>query len=129
MLQIIIAGSRDFHDYAFVERVLMTYLGRFIGKVEILIITGGARGVDALGARFARAHNLQLKVVPADWDAYGPSAGPRRNEQMARMAGFLIAFWDGKSRGTRNMIQTAYRFGLRVKVVYIHTTDGLQDVR
>ena len=75
--------------------------------------------LDALGERFAKEHNLGLKVVPADWKTYGRSAGPRRNEQMARMAGTLIAFWDGKSRGTKNMIDTVKRLGLRVKTVTI----------
>ena len=119
MMHIIIAGFRDFNDYAVVEKEVMNYIGKFIDKVEIEIISGGASGVDALGERFAKEHNLRLKVVPADWKTYGRSAGPRRNEQMARMAGTLIAFWDGKSRGTKNMIDTAKRLGLRVKTVTI----------
>ena len=119
MMHIIIAGCRDFNDYAVVEKEVMNYIGKFIDKVEIEIISGGASGVDTLGERFAKEHNLRLKVVPADWKTYGRSAGPRRNEQMARMAGTLIAFWDGKSRGTKNMIDTAKRLGLRVKTVTI----------
>ena len=119
MMHIIIAGCRYFNDYAVVEKEVMNYIGKFIDKVEIEIISGGASGVDALGERFAKEHNLRLKVVPADWKTYGRSAGPRRNEQMARMAGTLIAFWDGKSRGTKNMIDTAKRLGLRVKTVTI----------
>lgn len=119
MMHIIIAGCRDFNDYAVVEKEVMNYIGKFIDKVEIEIISGGASGVDALGERFAKEHNLRLKVVPADWKTYGRSAGPRRNEQMARMAGTLIAFWDGESRGTKNMIDTAKRLGLRVKTVTI----------
>ena len=119
MMHIIIAGCRDFNDYAVVEKEVMNYIGKFIDKVEIEIISGGASGVDALGERFAKEHSLGLKVVPADWKTYGRSAGPRRNEQMARMAGTLIAFLDGKSRGTKNMIDTAKRLGLRVKTVTI----------
>lgn len=119
MMHIIIAGCRNFNDYSVVEKEVMELIGNFIGKIEIEIISGGATGADALGERFAKEHNLSLKVVPADWKTYGRSAGPRRNEQMARMAGTLIAFWDGKSRGTKNMIDTAKRFGLRVKVVTI----------
>lgn len=119
MMHIIIAGCRDFNDYSVVEKEVMNFIGKYIGKLEIEIISGGAKGVDALGERFAKEHNLLLKVVPADWKTYGHSAGPRRNEKMARMAGTLIAFWDGKSRGTKNMIETANKFGLRVKVVTI----------
>lgn len=119
MMHIIIAGCRDFNDYSVVEKEVMSYIEKFIDKIEIEIISGGVSGVDALGERFAKEHNLSLKVVPADWKTYGKSAGPRRNEQMARMAGTLIAFWDGKSRGTKNMIETAKKLGLRVKIVNI----------
>lgn len=59
----------------------------------------------------------------ADWDRYGKSAGYRRNAEMAKFAseegnkGVLIAFWDGESRGTKNMIDLAKRYGLKVHVV------------
>lgn len=119
MMHIIIAGCRYFNDYSKVEKEVMNYIGPFIGKIDIEIISGGATGADALGERFAKEHNLSLKIIPADWKTYGRSAGPRRNEQMARIAGTLIAFWDGKSRGTKNMIDTARKLGLRVKVVTI----------
>ena len=118
-MHIIIAGCRDFYDYSVVEKEVMDLIGKVIGKIEIEIISGGATGADALGERFAKEHNLSLKIVPADWKTYGRSAGPRRNEQMARIAGTLIAFWDGKSRGTKNMIDTAKRLGLCVKVVIV----------
>ena len=119
MMHVIIAGCRDFNDYAVVERETMDFIGKFIGKIEIEIISGGAKGADALGERFAKEHGLPLKIVPADWETDGRSAGPHRNEQMARMAGSLIAFWDGRSKGTKNMIDTARKFGLRVKIVMI----------
>lgn len=119
MMHIIIAGCRDFNDYQVVEKEVMDFIGKYIGKIEIEIISGGATGADALGERFAKEHGLPLTVVPAEWKKYGRSAGPRRNEQMARMAGTLIAFWDEKSRGTKNMIDTAKKLGLRVKVVKI----------
>lgn len=118
MMHVIIAGCRDFNDYSLVEKEVMNYIGKFLHLVEI--ISGGASGVDALGERFANEHGLPLKVVPADWKKYGKSAGPLRNEQMARMAGTLIAFWDGKSRGTKNMIETAKKLGLKVKIVLIN---------
>lgn len=119
MIRIIIAGCRDFEDYAVIEKEMMAYIGHLIGKTKIEIISGGATGVDALGERFAKEHNLGLKVVPADWTTYGRSAGPRRNEQMAQIAGALVAFWDGKSRGTKNMIDLARKYGRYVKIVKI----------
>ena len=54
---------------------------------------------------------------PADWNRLGRAAGPIRNEEMAEVSDALIAFWDGKSRGTKSMIEIARRKGLQVAVV------------
>ena len=62
-------------------------------------------------------HATNKIQVAMAWDKYGPSAGPRRNAQMAEVADALIAFWDGKSRGTKNMIDTANKKDLQVAVV------------
>ena len=50
--------------------------------------------------------------MPAKWDKHGNSAGMIRNSQMADYADGLIALWDGESRGTKNMIETASKNGL-----------------
>lgn len=117
-LRIIIAGGRDFADYELVKNTLDKYLKDIKG--EVVIISGTARGADQLGERYAKENNLMVKRFPADWDRYGKSAGPIRNDQMAKYAsetkGVLFAFWDGKSRGTKNMIETAKWHGLRVYV-------------
>jgi hypothetical protein len=55
-------------------------------------------------------------VFPADWKTHGKAAGPIRNRQMAKNAEALIALWDGNSRGTKNMIETATKLGLKVYV-------------
>ncbi|WP_197026348.1 hypothetical protein [Polaribacter sp. Hel_I_88] len=54
---------------------------------------------------------------PAEWNKFGKAAGPVRNKEMAIYADALIAFWDGKSRGTKNMIQLAKQNGLLLKVI------------
>jgi hypothetical protein len=64
-------------------------------------------------------NGILVKKFPADWDRYGKSAGPVRNGQMARYAQRLIAFWDGKSTGTKNMIDQAKANGLSVTVIQI----------
>lgn len=65
----------------------------------------------------AGCRDLQLETYTADWKAHGRAAGPIRNAQMASVAHALIAFWDGKSRETKNMIDTATKRGLQVAVV------------
>ena len=87
------------------------------------IISGTARGADQFGEQFAKEENYLLSRFPADWDKYGKSAGYRRNVEMAKFAiedqnkGLLIAFWDGKSSGTKWMIDIANQYGLDVEVV------------
>ena len=80
-------------------------------------VSGHASGADSLGEKFAADHNLQCELHPADWERHGRAAGPIRNEEMAEVSDALIAFWDGKSRGTRSMIEIARRKGLQVAVV------------
>ena len=67
MMHIIIAGSRNFNDYSVVEKEMMNYIGKFIGKLEIEIISGGATGVDALGERFAHEHNRLVRGEMSKW--------------------------------------------------------------
>ena len=116
MYKVIIAGSRDFADYAllcsFADQVLA-------GAEDIEIVSGGARGADALGERYARERGYALKVFPADWKKWGRAAGPIRNRQMADYADALIAFWDGQSSGTRDMIGKAEEKRLAVQVKMI----------
>lgn len=62
-----------------------------------------------------------MYIIPADWEAHGKAAGPRRNRKMAEYAAAVIALWDGKSRGTRNMLYVAHEHGLEI---YLSRTDG-----
>lgn len=114
--KVIIAGCRDFADYELLKEECDFY--RQNQKPEdIVIVSGHASGADALGEHYALERDLQLETYTADWKAHGRAAGPIRNAQMASVAHALIAFWDGKSRETKNMIDTATKRGLQVAVV------------
>lgn len=76
-----------------------------------------AKGADLLGKKYAEEKRYVVRRMPADWDKHGRAAGPIRNKQMAQSADALIAFWDGKSKGTENMINLAKEYGLKVRVV------------
>lgn len=117
MFKVIIAGGREFYHYDLLnlkcrELILTNHK---ISDVEI--VSGKARGADRLGEQFAAQYGIKVKEFPANWNAHGAAAGPIRNRQMAEYADALIAFHDGKSRGTRNMIETARELGLAVRVV------------
>lgn len=127
-LRVIIAGSREFNNYELLkEKCIDRIAAHNPNALPVRIISGTARGADQLGEQFAKEENCLLSRFPADWDKYGKSAGYRRNVEMAKFAiedqnkGLLIAFWDGKSRGTKWMIDIAKRYGLDVEVVmYAH---------
>lgn len=123
MIKVIVAGSRDFDNGGIFENAMTWLLPSDSDYAEsIEIISGGCTGADALAEIYAKEWDIPLKVFPADWKKYGNAAGPIRNGQMAQYAtsdgnpGILVAFWDGKSRGTKNMIDTAFKYGLDVHV-------------
>ena len=116
MYKIIIAGTRTFNDYNLLESKLDFYLSK---KSDIEIVSGTCYGKDLLGEQYAIKHNLPVKRFPADWNKYGRSAGPIRNAQMADYADACIVFWDGKSKGTKSMINLAKQKDLATRIVYI----------
>lgn len=122
-MKVIIAGSRGITDYKIVARAVVES-----GYKITEVVSGGARGVDRLGERFASNHDLPVEKFPANWDRYGKSAGYRRNQDMACYADALVAVWDGKSRGTRNMIALANKHGLKVFVLLDDNTATINGL-
>ena len=86
------------------------------------VVSGGARGVDQLGERWARDNGCQVKRFLPNWSRDGKAAGHIRNRQMGDYADALVAIWDGKSRGTAGMIEYARGRGLKVFVKTVGTS-------
>lgn len=120
MFRVIIAGGRDFSDYQLLRKKMDILLSEVAD--EIVIVCGMARGADRLGEQYAKAKDFRIDYYPANWGKYGKRAGYIRNEQMAQNADALVAFWDGKSRGTKHMIETAQKSGLKIRVIYYQNT-------
>lgn len=114
-MKVIVAGSRGIWDYRLVKEAID--LSPFKDKITT-IISGRARGVDELGEAWARDNSIPILPYPANWTKHGLSAGYKRNLEMADVADGLIAIWDGKSKGTRHMIEIAKAKGLEVFVYY-----------
>ena len=134
MLRVIIAGSRSFDSFTILEKEChrvfksLSEEGYLSGNVKadcdnIEIISGTANGADKLGEAFAKKYGILATRFPARWGKYGKSAGYIRNKIMAEHAaksdelGVLIAFWEGKSRGTKMMIDLAKKYNLKVFVI------------
>lgn len=113
-MKVIIAGSRNFTNYQKLKKECTLFLQE---QTDIQIVSGcHYKGADKLGIQYANEKSLEVIKFPAEWNTYGKAAGPKRNKEMAIFADALIAFWDGKGRGTKNMIQLAKQKGLRIKV-------------
>jgi hypothetical protein len=86
--------------------------------VPLLVVSGGAPGVDRLGERWAREHAIPVRRYLPTWydeqKRFIPSAGFSRNEEMCRNADALVAVWDGKSPGTKHCIRYAEKLALPV---------------
>lgn len=113
-VRVIIAGGREFNDFKRLSQTCDKVIsGYYNDDINITIISGNAKGTDRLGESYARMKGYNLQIFPADWFKYGRKAGIIRNAQMAEYAtsdnatGVLIAFWNGKSKGTGNMIDIA----------------------
>lgn len=115
-MKIIVAGSRDFENYELLKNKLDKLL---INQKEVQIVSGGCRGTDKLGERYAKENGYSLKIFKADWGKYGKKAGPLRNKQMAEYAEGLVAFYKEGSKGTKNMIEEAGKMGLKIRIIKI----------
>lgn len=114
-MKYIIAGGRDFYSQDILNKVLSTF-----SDIDE-IISGQANGADKCGEVFALNNKIALTYYPANWKLYGKSAGYIRNIKMSEYGDALIAFWNGKSPGTKHMIQTMKRCG---KPYFVYNYDG-----
>lgn len=114
-MKVIIAGSRTFNDYDVLSKVV-DYMLQNQDKNTIEIVSGGAKGADRLGERYATENGLKVTQFIPEWVKLGKSAGFKRNEDMAKYSDALICFWDGESKGSSHMINLAKKYNLKIKV-------------
>lgn len=127
-LRLVIAGSRSLSPT--IEEIDLA-VQRLAGYPLVLgasprdqiseVICGDARGVDRAGAEWARAHEIAVHHEPIteeDIRRWGKYLGPKaRNGRMAERGDILLAFWDGKSSGTPDMVTRMIVRGKRAEVV------------
>ena len=100
-MRYIIAGGRDFDNIYIMAQALDPF------EEDITeVVSGTARGADSIGEQWARGRDIPIKRFEPNWEQYGKSAGFIRNSEMGAYADAAICFWNGKSAGTKHMIQT-----------------------
>lgn len=114
-MKLIIAGSRNIKDYLLLLKAIKN--SKYENITEV--VSGCATGADELGEIWALQNNIHIEKMPAEWNIYGKSAGPRRNAKMGEYADAAIVLWDGVSKGSRHMIEVMNRLN---KPVYIQMT-------
>ena len=107
-MKVAVVGSRNH---------LVMNLGDYLPEECDEIVSGGARGLDSCAAAYARKNNIKLTEVLPDYEKHGKNAPLIRNRQIVDYADMLIAFWDGKSGGTRFTINYARMLGMPIKIV------------
>lgn len=115
-MKYIVAGGREFTDWKRLSDVLDKFACEHTLRT---VISGGARGADTFAIEWAEENDCwcELEVMLPDYKVHGRYTAPKiRNQQMAQAADGLIAFWDGRSPGTKDMIEKAVRCNLEVHI-------------
>lgn len=124
-MKVIIAGGRDYaQDNEEQKLEGFKILDDLATKFEITkVVCGKAKGADTLGEVWALSRGIDVAEFPADWNRYGKRAGPVRNEQMGDYADMAICFWDGKSYGTKHMIDYMKSLGKNTIIKYYNQEE------
>ena len=109
-MKIAIIGSRN---------IKIADLGKYLPENTLEIVSGGAKGVDTDAREYAEKNNIPLKEFLPDYRRYGRGAPLKRNIEIIEYADKVIAFWDGKSKGTKFVIDNCKKTGKDVEVFII----------
>lgn len=110
-MKVAIIGSRGFTDYKNLSIFIRKNI--FPDKID-LIISGGAKGADTLAEKFAKEYNIETLIFKPDWTNFGLKAGMIRNKDIINHSDIVFAFWDGRSKGTKNSLELAKKFKKKI---------------
>jgi len=106
-MRIAVVGSRN---------ISVVDLERYLPWNTSQIISGGARGVDTCARQYALSHGIEYVEYLPEYNIYGRSAPIKRNEKIIGHSDIVLAFWDGKTRGTKYVIDRCKKLGVEVRV-------------
>ncbi len=145
-IPVLVSGSRTIRDYHLVAGIIE--LSGF--NIGLLVHGAEPNGVDAQADLWAQKNDIPRDPHPARWDdlhvpgaviktnrygkPYNAAAGPQRNRHMLTIVKAVIVVWDGKSPGTKGVMDASIERGLALfgidvatdgVIVYNHTLKGL----
>lgn len=109
-MRIAVIGSRD---------LSVTNLEKYLPSDVTEIVSGGAKGIDTSAREYALAHNLKLTEFLSEYNKFGRSAPLKRNITIIEYADLVLAFWDGKSRGTKFVIDNCKKRNIPIEIFMI----------
>ena len=104
-MRVAVIGSRS---------LTVSEIGKYLPPNTTEIVSGGAKGVDMSARDYANRHGIKLVEFLPDYNKYGKLAPLKRNLQIIDYADYLLAFWDGKSRGTKFVIDNCREIWVKV---------------
>jgi len=113
-MKLAIIGSRTFNDYSLLKEKLDPYVSKITH-----VISGGAKGADSLGEKWAIENNIETIIFYADWNKHGKKAGFIRNEDIIKNCDKCVAFWDGESKGTAHSLSLCEKYNKKYKIIRI----------
>lgn len=107
-MKLAIIGSRS---------LTINNLGDYIPENTVEIISGGAKGIDSCAKMFALKHSLKYTEFLPKYNLYGKAAPLRRNLEIISYSDMVLAFWDGKSRGTKFVIDNYKKINKPIRII------------
>jgi hypothetical protein len=109
-MKVAVIGSRE---------LTVNNIGAHLPSECTEIVSGGARGVDRCAEKYARDMGIKFTVFLPDYDTHGKVAPLIRNKQIVEYSDFVLAFWNGVSRGTYFVIDYCKRTSTPYRIVYV----------
>lgn len=116
-MRVAVVGSRNYANLGQVQEYIQSL------PKHATVISGGARGVDKAAENEAFRQGLAVHIYPAKWDEFGKSAGILRNADIVAASEIVVAFWDGRSRGTKDTIERALK-AKHIQRVVVYKREG-----
>ena len=117
--RIVVAGCRNYFNYDEAKEYIDFCISEIRKENTLIFVSGCCSGADMLGERYAKENGYEIEYYPAEWNEYGRAAGPKRDLPMAKIADYVICFWDFKSRGTKSTIKYATELNKPIKIKQI----------